>query len=97
MEETVVIRGLTRQAKMAGLPLPYFMAVVALTVLPFMITKSLLWLLTFGIWYFGARSITAVNPNGHRIISARLRYLPQTYGSKPVRFQRSTKGRVTDV
>ena len=60
MEETVVIRGLTRQAKMGGLPLPYFMAAVALTVVPFMIVKSLWWLPTFAIWYFGARSITAV-------------------------------------
>jgi len=97
MEETVVIRGLTRQAKMGGLPLPYFMAAVALTVVPFMIVKSLWWLPTFAIWYFGARSITAVNPNGHRLITARLRLLPQSFGRNPVRFQRSTKGRVTDV
>ena len=97
MEETVVIKGLSRQAKMGGLPLPYFMAAVALTVVPFMISKSLLWLPTFGIWYFGARSVTAVNPNGHRLISMRLRHLPQSFGRKPVRFQRSTKGRVTDV
>lgn len=94
MEETVVIKGLTRQAKMAGLPLPYFMAVVGLTVLPFMITKVLLWLPTFAIWYFGARSITAINPNGHRLIAMRLQHLPQSFGRKPVRFQRSTKGRV---
>ncbi len=97
MEETVVIKGLSRQAKMGGLPLPYFMAAASLTVLPFMVTKWLPWLLTFGIWYVAARSITAINPHGHRILSARLRHLPQSFRRKPVRFQRSTKGRVTDV
>ena len=97
MEETVVIRGLSRQAKMGGLPLPYFMAVVGITVLPFMIAKWLPWLLTGVIWYVGARSITAINPNGHRILATRLRHLPQSFRRKPVRFQRSTKGRVRDV
>ena len=96
-EETFVIKGLSRQAKMQGLPLPYFMSVVGLTVMPFMITKSMLWLLTGVIWYFGARSITAVNPNGHRIVSARLLHLPLKFIRKPVRFTRSTKGRVTNV
>ena len=97
MEETVVIKGLTRQAKMADLPLPYFMTVVGLTVLPFMVTKALLWLPTFAIWYFGARSITAINPNGHRLIAMRLCHLPQSFGRTRVRFQRSTKGRASDV
>lgn len=97
MEETVVIRGLSRQAKMGGLPLPYFMAVVGITVLPFMITKWLPWLLTVAIWYVGARSITTINPNGHRILAARVLYLPRSFARKPVRFERSTKGRVRDV
>lgn len=94
MEETHVIKGLSRQAKMAGLPLPYFMAVASLTVVPFMIFKSLLWLLTCVIWYVGARSITAVNPNGHRIFAARMLHLPAKFWIKPVRFTRSQKGRV---
>lgn len=94
MEETIVIKGLSRQAKMSGLPLPYFMAVVSLTVLPFMITKSLPWILTCVIWYVAARSITAVNPNGHRIVAARLRYLPMAWFTLPVRFARARKGRV---
>ena len=94
MQETYVIKGLSRQAKMLGLPLPYFMAVVSLTVLPFMITKSLLWLPACVIWYAAARSITAVNPNGHRIFAARISHLPMSTIGKPVRFTRSTKGRL---
>lgn len=90
----MVIRGLTRQAKMAGLPQPYFMAVGALTVLPFMITKALPWLLTGVIWYFGARTITAINPHGHRLIVTRLRHLPRSFARRAVSFDRSGKGRL---
>lgn len=97
MEETIVIRGLSRQAKMAGLPQPYFMAAAALTVVPFMIVKWLPWLLTAVIWYFGARSITAINPHGHRIIMARLRHVPQGFRRGPVSFVRSGQGGVRDV
>ena len=97
MEETYVIKGLTRQAKMSGLPLPYFMAVVSLTVVPFMIAKSMWWLPTAVVWYFGARSIVAVNPNGHRILMARLQHLPMKFWTKPVQFRRSRKGRDANV
>lgn len=93
----MVIRGLTRQAKMAGLPLPYFMAVGALTVLPFMISKSLPWLLTGVIWYFGARTVTAINPHGHRLIVTRLRHLPRSFCRRVISFERSGKGRLKDV
>lgn len=97
MEETVVIRGFSRQAKMAGLPLPYAMAVVALWMIPFMIVKWLPILLTLPIWYFGARSITAVNPHGHRIFLARLRFVPMSFWQASVKFARSTKGLLKDV
>lgn len=97
MEDTYVIRGLSRQAKTAGLPLPYFMAVMGLTVIPFMITKSLLWFLTIVIWYGAARSIVAINPNGHRIILARLQHLPMIFLIKPLQFVRSKMGRSFDL
>ena len=97
MEETVVIRGFSRHAKMAGLPLPYAMAVASLTVIPFMVVKWLPWLLTVVIWYFGARSITAVNPHGHRIFLARLRFVPKSFWQASVKFARSTKGLLRNV
>jgi len=40
MERTPVILGLTRQAKLWGLPMPYTLAVAAITVLPFMWTSQ---------------------------------------------------------
>lgn len=68
MEKTPVILGLSRQAKFLGLPMPYAMAVGGLTVLPFIFIKSAIWLLTLPIWYFGARIVTAINPNGHVVL-----------------------------
>ena len=82
---------------MAGLPLPYFMAVVGMTVLPYIIFKVMLWLPSFALWYVLARSVTAINPNGHRIITSRFQFMPIGFWFKPIRFQRSQKGRVTDV
>lgn len=98
MEETVVIRGLTRQAKMFGLPQPYFLAVAGLWMIPFMLSKSLLWLVVSpGLLWVAARSITAINPNAHRPFVAKLQHMPQAFGRRPVRLGRSTKGRVSDV
>ena len=68
-----------------------------LTVVPFMIAKSMWWLPTAVVWYFGARSIVAVNPNGHRILMARLQHLPMKFWTKPVQFRRSRKGRDANV
>ena len=67
MEKTPVILGLSRQARFLGLPMPYAMAVGAVTVLPFILFKGALWLVTLPIWYFGARIATAINPNGHKV------------------------------
>lgn len=39
MEQSVVILGLSRQARLAGLPMPYMLGVGALTALPFFWTQ----------------------------------------------------------
>ena len=69
MERHAVILGLSRQAKLLGLPMPYTMAVGALTMLPFIWLKSPLWLFTPPIWYGIARVVTAINPNGHKAVA----------------------------
>ena len=63
MERHAVILGLSRQAKLLGLPMPYMMAVGALTMLPFIWFKVIAWLLTGPIWYGLARAFVAINPN----------------------------------
>jgi len=68
-ERTPVILGLSRQAKMYGLPMPYFLAVGGLTMLPFIWVKWLPWLLTAPIWYGLAKIVTIINPNGHRVVA----------------------------
>ena len=68
MEKTPVILGLSRAAKFLGLPMPYAMAVGGLTVLPFILIKAATWLLTLPVWYFAARIVTAINPNGHVVL-----------------------------
>ena len=67
MEKSAVILGLSRQAKFLGLPMPYAMAVGAITVLPFILFKPVWWFLTAPIWYGLARLATKVNPNGHHV------------------------------
>lgn len=73
MEKTPVILGLSRQAKFLGLPMPYALMVGGMTVMPFILVKGPLWLLTAPIWYFGARIAAAVNPNGHQVLATALR------------------------
>lgn len=68
MERTQVILGLSRQAKFLGLPMPYALMVGGLTVMPFILFKGALWLLTAPLWYFGARIAAAINPNGHLVL-----------------------------
>lgn len=68
MDKTPVILGLSRQARFLGLPLPYAMMVGGLTVMPFILFKGALWLLTAPLWYFGARIAAAINPNGHQVL-----------------------------
>jgi type IV secretory pathway VirB3-like protein len=82
MEKTPVILGLSRQAKFLGLPMPYAMAVGVLTVLPFIFIKSAIWLLTLPIWYFGARIVTAINPNGHVVLGTVLLRTPEMISRK---------------
>jgi type IV secretory pathway VirB3-like protein len=68
MEKTAVILGLSRQAKFLGLPLPYALMVGGMSVMPFILSKVALWLLTAPLWYFGARIASAINPNGHQVL-----------------------------
>ena len=82
MEKTPVILGLSRQAKFLGLPMPYAMAVGGLTVLPFILIKAATWLLTLPLWYFGARIVTAINPNGHVVLGTVLFKTPERLTSK---------------
>lgn len=68
MEKTPVILGLTRQAQLWGLPMPYTICVMMLTVLPFIWMDALLWALTGPVWYIAARVATAINPNGAQVL-----------------------------
>jgi type IV secretory pathway VirB3-like protein len=77
MEKSAVILGLSRQAKVFGLPMPYAMAVGAASVLPFILFKPVWWLLTAPIWYGFARIATKVNPNGHHVLSVLLQVTPR--------------------
>ena len=97
MEKSVVILGLSRQAKFLGLPMPYAMAVGGLTVMPFIITKLATWMLTAPVWYLGARAITARNPNAHRVLATILAKTPRAlFKSKP-RFYSETRLKRKDI
>lgn len=76
MKQSVVVLGLSRHAQFLGLPLPYTMAAAALTVIPFFLLKTIPWLLTGFLWYIAARTVTAINPNAHRVLATVLRRTP---------------------
>ncbi|MBD9529589.1 VirB3 family type IV secretion system protein [Paracoccus sp. PAR01] len=81
MERTPVILGLTRQAKLWGLPMPYMLAVAGVTVLPFMWTSqhpflSLSFLALGPVWYGLARIASAANPNGAQVLRVILQKTP---------------------
>ena len=82
MERHAVILGLSRQAKLLGLPMPYMMAVGALTMLPFIWFEVIAWLLTGPLWYGLARAFVAVNPNGHKAVAVVLNKTPPTLTRK---------------
>jgi hypothetical protein len=54
MEPSVVVLGLTRQAQIWGLPMPYLLVAAALTILPFFLFKALWWLLSGPLCYLAA-------------------------------------------
>ena len=56
--------------------MPYAMAVVAMTVLPFILFKPIWWLLSAPIWFGIARIATTVNPNGHHVLAVMLQVTP---------------------
>lgn len=64
----MLISGLSRQASMWGIPMPYFMAVMALTVLPFIWFKLLWWPATGLLWYGLASGVTRINQSAHRVL-----------------------------
>lgn len=76
MEPSVVVLGLTRQAQIWGLPMPYLLAAAALTILPFFLFKAIWWLLTGPLWYLAARAITAINPSAHVVLGVVLNRTP---------------------
>jgi len=76
MKQNVVVVGLSRQAQFLGLPLPYAMAAMALTIVPFFILKVIPWLLTGILWYGGARVVSAINPNAHQVLATTARLTP---------------------
>ena len=82
MERHAVILGLSRQAKLLGLPMPYTMAVGALTMLPFIWIKAIAWLLTAPLWYGTARAVVAINPNGHKAVAVVLKKTPPALSRK---------------
>ena len=77
MDRSVVVLGLTRQAQIWGLPMPYLLAAAALTILPFFLFKALWWLLTAPLWYLAARAITAINPNAHVVVTVVASHTPR--------------------
>lgn len=68
MEKTAVILGLTRQAKLLGLPMPYTMIVASITMFPFMWFDWFFWPLTGVVWYGLARLAMVANPNGAQVV-----------------------------
>lgn len=68
MEKTPVILGLTRQAKLFGLPMPYTIVLALLTMLPFLWLDSFWWLPTGFVWYIAFRLFTIIRPNGAQLI-----------------------------
>ena len=76
MEKSAVILGLSRQAKFLGLPMPYAMAVGAMTVLPFILFKPVWWFLTAPVWYGLARLATKLNPHGHHVFAGMMQVTP---------------------
>ncbi len=88
MERHAVILGLSRQARLLGLPMPYTMAVGALVMLPFIWVKAAPWLLTAPLWYGLARLITATNPNGHKAVAVVMRKTPPSLSRKKRRLGR---------
>lgn len=82
MERHSVILGLSRQAKFLGLPLPYTLGVAAIAVYPFIFSEKVWWLLTSPLWYGIARLITAINPNGHKVLMVVLRKTPPALSPK---------------
>ena len=77
MERSVVVLGLTRQAQIWGLPMPYLLAAAALTILPFFLFKPLWWLLTAPVWYLTARAVSAINPHAHVVLAVMLARTPR--------------------
>lgn len=65
MEKTIHITGLTRQTKMALLPLPYFLVVASAVIFPVLWTEWWPWLITAPVWWLTAYVTTRINPNGH--------------------------------
>jgi len=76
MEPSIVVLGLTRQAQIWGLPMPYLLAAAGLTILPFFIFKALWWLLSGPLWYLTARAICSINPQAHIVLSVVLTRTP---------------------
>lgn len=82
MERSAVILGLSRQARLMGLPMPSMLGVGALTALPFFWTQFIPWVLTGPVWYIAARIAVAMNPNGHRALAVVLRRTPPSLSRK---------------
>lgn len=63
---TVVLRGLSRQVRFAGVPVPYFWAGMSMAFIVFAITKKILVLVAVGlVCYAIAFTVGAINPNLH--------------------------------
>ena len=92
MEKSAVILGLSRQAKFLGLPMPYAMAVGAMTVLPFILFKPVWWFLTAPFWYGLARVATKLNPNGHHVFAVMMQVTPMAILRKGRRHVSSAGG-----
>lgn len=81
-ERTPVILGLSRQAVLAGLPMPYTLTVATISFMPFIWFKWMPWLLTSVIWYGLARLFTAINPHGHKVVAVIMQKTPPKFSFK---------------
>ena len=68
MQRNPYIIGLSRQTKVAWLPLPYFGLLLVICVMPYFWTKYLAWILTWPFWYALIFIVSVVNPKSHILL-----------------------------
>lgn len=78
MRQSPLFLGLTRPAKILGLPIGYFMGLSLGSVLPFVATKDMRWLLLFFVLYPPLWIIADRNPHFFEVLRVTSSRLPRT-------------------